>query len=111
MLFLYGTLLQPAVLARWSGQPGLARRLRPARLRGFARVALRGTPYPTLVPRPGAEVKGAVLLVPPAALARLAGYEGPEYRLVPLLVDTPRGPRRARAWVAPRWRAGAVMPE
>ncbi len=41
LLFLYGTLLDPRVLARQSGERGLARRLRPARLR--SPVLLPGT--------------------------------------------------------------------
>ncbi|MCO6416569.1 gamma-glutamylcyclotransferase [Siccirubricoccus sp. KC 17139] len=108
ILFLYGTLLDPAVLARCAGEKGLGRRLRPAWLRGFARVALRGTPYPTLVPRTGAVVAGAVLPVLPTALARLAAYEGPEYRLVPVRMETARGKLRARAGMAPRWRAAGL---
>jgi hypothetical protein len=109
MLFVYGTLLDPAVLRRVTGQRGLARRLRPARLAGWRRVTLRGTPYPTLLrgARPGAEIGGLLLprLAAPA-FARLAAYEGPSYALVPVRVGTARGPRRARAWVAARWRAG-----
>jgi gamma-glutamylcyclotransferase (GGCT)/AIG2-like uncharacterized protein YtfP len=105
LLFLYGTLLDPRVLSRRSGERGLARRLRPARLEGHARVRLRGTPYPTLVRRPGAETRGAVLRVGPAALRRLAAYEGAQYRLVPVRVETPRGTVRARTWMAARWRA------
>jgi gamma-glutamylcyclotransferase (GGCT)/AIG2-like uncharacterized protein YtfP len=107
MLFLYGTLLRPRVLERMAGQPGLAARLLPARLDGWARVRLRGTPYPTLVPAAGAMTEGALLRCGPAAVARLAAYEGAAYRLVPVRVDTWRGPRRARAWIAPRWRASA----
>jgi gamma-glutamylcyclotransferase (GGCT)/AIG2-like uncharacterized protein YtfP len=107
LLFLYGTLLDPRVLARQSGERKLARRLLPARLDGHARAELRGTPFPTLVRRPGAETPGAVLRAGPAALRRLAAYEGPQYRLVPVRAETWRGPVRARAWVAPRWRAAA----
>ena len=77
LLFLYGTLLDAATLARHSGDPRLPRRLRPARLDGFARTGLRGTPYPPLVPRPGATVAGAVLRAGPAARQKLAGvYAG-----------------------------------
>lgn len=108
ILFVYGTLLDPRVLARWSGEPGLARRLRPARLAGFARVVLRGTPYPTLIARPGAVTEGALLRASPAARARLARYEGPSYRLRPVRVTTPRGPVWAQAWMAARWRAAAT---
>jgi gamma-glutamylcyclotransferase (GGCT)/AIG2-like uncharacterized protein YtfP len=106
LLFLYGTLLEARVLDRQAGQPGLHRRLRPARLRDQARLRLRGTPYPTLAPRRGTVTEGAVLRAGPAAFRRLAAYEGPEYRLVPVRVETARGPCRARAWVGPRWRAG-----
>lgn len=105
LLFLYGTLLDPLVLARQSGDRGLPRRLRPARLEGYARAGLRGTPYPTLVRRLGTETPGAVLRAGSAARRRLATYEGAQYRLVPVRVWTRRGPVRARAWVAPRWRA------
>ncbi|MFC7473963.1 gamma-glutamylcyclotransferase family protein [Dankookia sp. GCM10030260] len=107
MLFLYGTLLRPRLLERLAGQPGLARRLLPARLDGWARVRLRGTPWPTLVPAPGAVTEGGLLRCGAAAFTRLAAYEGAAYRLVPLRVETWRGPRRARAWVAARWRASA----
>lgn len=103
-LFLYGTLLDPAVLARQTGQRHLARRLVPAEAAGVARVFLRGTPYPTLLAAPG-RVRGALLRPGPAALARLKAYEGPGYRLTPLVVRTARGPRRARAWIAAPWRA------
>ncbi|MBL6459312.1 gamma-glutamylcyclotransferase [Belnapia sp. T6] len=106
LLFLYGTLLDPRVLDRQAGQAGLHRRLRPARLRGQARLRLRGTPYPTLAPRPGAVTEGAVLRASPAAFRRLAAYEGAEYQLVPVRVETALGPCWARAWVAPYWRAG-----
>ena len=105
-LFLYGTLLDPRVLEAMAGRRGLARRLRPARLAGWRRVALRGTPYPTLLRDPGSVTEGALLRsADPAALARLAAYEGPSYALVPLRVATARGPCLARAWVAARWRA------
>lgn len=103
-LFLYGTLLDDRVLERMAGVKGLARRLRPARAAGYARVHLRGTPYPTLIPGAG-EVQGALLRVGGAALARLKAYEGPGYALRPLRVSGPRGVVWARAWMAPRWRA------
>jgi hypothetical protein len=69
-------------------------------------VVLRGTPYPTLRRGDGA-VEGLLLpRLAPAALARLAAYEGASYALVPVRVATPRGLRRGRAWIAARWRAG-----
>ncbi len=63
ILFVYGTLLDAGVLTRVSGERALAQRLVPARLDGWRRVFLRGTPYPTLVPAAGASVNGAVLRV------------------------------------------------
>ena len=110
ILFVYGTLLDPAVLARMSGERVLARRLRPAWIEGWRRVFLRGTPYPTLLADPGGRVQGAVLRVGAGAFARLSAYEGSAYALVPLAVGTPRGPLRARAWIAPAWRADAAQP-
>lgn len=104
ILFVYGTLLDARVLRRMAGVKGLERRLRPARLAGFRRVHLRGTPYPTLL-RGAGEVQGALLRVSGAPLARLSAYEGPSYALHPLRVMTARGPVRAMAWIAQRWRA------
>jgi gamma-glutamylcyclotransferase (GGCT)/AIG2-like uncharacterized protein YtfP len=105
-IFVYGTLLDPRVLARMSGERGLAQRAVPALLPGHARVVLRGTPYPTLIAG-GGGVAGLLLRPGPRALARLAAYEGPSYRLAPVVVETKRGRRRARAWMAARWRADA----
>ena len=103
-IFIYGTLLDPRVLTRFAGRAAF-RRAVPARLSGWRRVGLRGTPYPTLFRAPG-EVQGLLLPpLPPESLARLAAYEGASYGLVPVRVTTPRGPRRARAWIAARWRA------
>jgi hypothetical protein len=69
-------------------------------------VVLRGTPYPTL--RRGDGVVDGLLLprLAPGAFARLAAYEGASYALAPVRVATSRGPRRGRAWIAARWRAG-----
>jgi len=109
-LFLYGTLLDPRVLAAQSGEAALARRIVPARLPAHRRVFLRGTPYPTLLPDAAAEVDGVVVQVGPRALRRLAAYEGPPYRLAPVCVRTRRGPCRAHAWVTPRRHADAARP-
>jgi hypothetical protein len=104
-VFIYGTLLVPRVFARFAGR-GPLRRALPARLAGWRRVVLRGTPYPTLARGEG-EVAGLLLpRLAPVAMARLAAYEGASYVLVPVCVATPRGMRRGRAWKAPRWRAG-----
>ncbi|MGG5809962.1 gamma-glutamylcyclotransferase family protein [Falsiroseomonas sp. CW058] len=103
-VFLYGTLLDPRVFRRMAGALRPLRGALPARLPGHCRVALRGTPYPTLL-RGAGEVGGLLVTLPPAPFARLAAYEGASYRLVPVRVLTARGPRRARAWAAAPWRA------
>jgi gamma-glutamylcyclotransferase (GGCT)/AIG2-like uncharacterized protein YtfP len=57
--------------------------------------------YPTLR-RYGAEaVHGTVVAVSSRALARLAAYEGPEYRLTRVVVTTPNGKTAAHTWIAP----------
>lgn len=105
-IFLYGTLLDGRVLARRSGDARLVLRSVPAVLVGFRRVRLRGTPYPTLRRDGRAAIAGELIRPSAAAFARLAAYEGGAYRLCPVHVLTPRGPRRARAWLAAAWRAG-----
>ena len=70
ILFVYGTLLNARVLDRMAGLKGLHQRLRPARLVGFSRVYLRGTPFPTLVRLAGGAGDGALLRVTGAPLAR-----------------------------------------
>ncbi len=100
-LFLYGTLLDPAVLAARSGRRGLEPRARPALLPGWRRVMLRGAPYPTLVRARGGVVRGVVLRVLGAPLRRLMAYEGAAYRRQPVTPLVPgRGRCRAEAWVA-----------
>ena len=96
------------MLRRRSGDPRLARRARPAVLEGHARVAFRGTPYPTLIPRPGARVAGRLIRPSPAAFRRLVAYEGACYRLVPVRARVDGRARWARAFVVPRRMADAL---
>jgi gamma-glutamylcyclotransferase (GGCT)/AIG2-like uncharacterized protein YtfP len=103
-VFIYGTLLDPAVFARFAGYAPL-RRAVPARLPGHRRVRLRGTPYPTLVAGAGAVCGLLLPRLAPEAFRRLSAYEGPGYALRPVRVRTRRGPRRARAWMTARRRA------
>lgn len=108
-VFLYGSLLDAGVFRRMAGTLAPFRRALPARLGGYRRVALRGTPYPTLL-RAAGVVDGVLVALAPAPLARLSTYEGASYRLIPVRVQTSRGPRCARAWVAARWRADPARP-
>ncbi len=94
-LFIYGTLLDPARLSRFAGR---AVPLLPARLAGWRRVRLRGTPYPTLVRARGG-VEGAVIEVGAAALRRLRAYEGPRYRERVVSVRTARRRVAATVWL------------
>ena len=96
-LFLYGTLLDPARLAACAG-PGL----RPvaAVLRGYRRVGLRFTPYPTLTRAWRGRVEGAVVDVTAPGVRRLMAYEGPRYRLLRVAVRSVRGNTVAFAWIA-----------
>ncbi|UFN51160.1 gamma-glutamylcyclotransferase [Roseomonas sp. OT10] len=96
------------MLRRRSGDPRLTHRTRPAVLEGHARVAFRGTPYPTLLPRPGTRVPGWLIRPSPAALRRLVEYEGACYRLVPVRVRADGRLRWARAFVVPRRMADAL---
>lgn len=100
-LFLYGTLLDPAILAGRSGDPHLSARCAAATLRGWRRVALPHVPWPTLRRDRAGAVTGAVVDVDAAAARRLAAYEGSLYRLVPVVVATATGNTVARAWIAP----------
>ena len=95
-LFLYGTLLDPARMARCTGREVA---MAPAMLRGWKRVAMRGGRYPTLV-RARAAVRGAVAVVDAAALRRLSAYEGPLYYLRRVAVRTARGNTVAGVWIA-----------
>jgi gamma-glutamylcyclotransferase (GGCT)/AIG2-like uncharacterized protein YtfP len=96
-LFLYGTLLDPTTFAGIAGRD-LPRT--PAVLPGWRRVALPGGRYPTLR-RGRVSVAGVIVAVDAVALARLSAYEGPAYRLTPVVVRTARGNTLAHAWIAP----------
>lgn len=99
-IFLYGTLLDPGILALRSGRRGLERGAVPAILPGWRRVTLRHAPFPTLLRGRRGAVGGLLLVLRGAALRRLAAYEGPAYRLRPIRPMIRRGPRDAVAWIA-----------
>jgi hypothetical protein len=85
--FFYGTLLDRDV-----ARLVLGRRLPPqaytkAALPGHARRRVGGASYPIVVRDPRSEVAGAVVGGLSARdVARLAAYEGPRYRIAPLMV-------------------------
>jgi gamma-glutamylcyclotransferase (GGCT)/AIG2-like uncharacterized protein YtfP len=90
-LFIYGTLLGDQRLGGGT----------PATLKGWRRVRLRGTRYPTLRRDRTGDVAGTVVDVPARLLGRLVAYEGPRYRLTRVVVRTPKGNTAAHAWIAP----------
>jgi gamma-glutamylcyclotransferase (GGCT)/AIG2-like uncharacterized protein YtfP len=94
-LFVYGTLRDPEVCTRLLGRmPQSA----PARLQGFIRQAVRGEPYPAIVPEGTRSVEGLLLFgLSAPELAALDAYEGDEYGRIEVSVETDAG--QARAWV------------
>jgi len=99
-VFLYGSLMDPAVFARVAGTAAALAAARPALLEGWRRVALRGTPFPTLVTAPEEAVDGLVVALRPALLPALHAYEGALYRFLPVRVLSDGRRLAARAWIA-----------
>lgn len=80
-LFFYGTLLDSAVQSRVLGRVLDRRDLMPAVLRHFRCVYIAGRSYPMVVPRRGGLVEGVVAEgLSRDDLARIANYEGDDYR-------------------------------
>lgn len=76
-LFVYGTLQDGVLLRSLLGEVPPSR---PALLRGYRRLAVRGATWPAVIPEAGAEVSGRLLEgLSAAALLLLDAYEGPEY--------------------------------
>lgn len=81
-LFFYGTLLDPDVQSLVLGRALGAGDLIPAGLRHFRRVYIAGRAYPMVLPHRGGVVEGAISArLSKDELARIAQYEGSEYRL------------------------------
>lgn len=98
--FFFGTLMDPDVLAIVLGRAAASIEHEAARLDGYRRHRVFGESYPILRPAPDTAVDG--LLVPslsPGEAARVAFYEGEEYRPVPLTVVSASGPRDALVFV------------
>jgi gamma-glutamylcyclotransferase (GGCT)/AIG2-like uncharacterized protein YtfP len=100
--FFYGTLMDPAVLARVVGMNVTAARLRPAILEGYRRVCVSGQHYPSLVAAPGRQVAGRLFRgAGPEVQRRIAWYEDRDYDLRGVEVTGPAGIRsRALVYVA-----------
>ncbi|WP_291297846.1 gamma-glutamylcyclotransferase family protein [Elioraea sp.] len=109
-VFVYGSLMDPAVFARRTGTAAPLAAARPALLAGWRRVTLRGTPFPTLLPDPRAAVDGLLVALPPSLLPPLHAYEGALYRFLPVRVLSEGHRLAARAWIARPDRADPARP-
>jgi hypothetical protein len=107
--FFYGTLIDRAVLERVLGHPVAPSRLREAVIPDHTRVRVEGSPYATLVQKPGESVAGVILrMVGREERIRLDRYEGALYeakrataivegRTVPVMIYAVRPPARPTA--------------
>lgn len=90
-LFVYGTLMHPAVMAATGGISSAAL---AATLQGYRRLPLRGERYPAMVECQGGSVPGMLYRdVPTAAWRRLDEYEGAMYRRDKVVVELADGRR------------------
>ncbi len=87
--FFYGTLLDRDVTALVLGRRLPPAAFSPATLAGHARRRAQGGSYPVIVRDPRSKVAGAIVGgLSRRDVARLAAYEGPGYRIVPLKVGS-----------------------
>lgn len=96
-IFFYGSLRDHALMEIVLDRPVAPEEMAPARAVGFATRRAEGEAYPILVPAPGAEADGVLLISPTDGdLDRLAYFEEAEYALAPIDVEGPDGPMQAR---------------
>ena len=91
LLFVYGTLRDPDLLAGVLNRPLNAAAMLTATAPGLAAVHYPRRIYPALVRAPGAAASGLVLTdLTPFEHDLLDAFEGPEYvrRLIPVMIDT-----------------------
>ena len=120
--FFFGSLRDADVLGLVLGRRLPPARLRPARLKGFRLLRVRGESYPMLAAASARTVRGALVHgLTGADAKRLAFFEGEEYETAPLMVVL--GARRrvralvfrarsglagdGRAWSFAAWRRNA----
>ena len=90
LLFVYGTLRDPELLAGVLGRPLSAAAMLPAAAPGFVTLHYPGRIYPALVRRPGAAAAGNVLTdLTPFEHDLLDAFEGQEYgrAVIPVMID------------------------
>lgn len=112
LLFVYGTLRDPAMLALVLGRAVDPRNVLAATAPGWVAASLPGRSYPGLRPAPGGAVEGLLLRgLSPFELDLLDRFEGAEYRRAVLPVITDGELHEAAAYLpvqplppeAPRW--------
>ncbi|WP_319231329.1 gamma-glutamylcyclotransferase family protein [Draconibacterium orientale] len=100
-VFVYGSLLFPEIAEGLSGQK---LEWQDATLNGYSRLALKGADYPAIIKKNNSTVKGKVLLnLDKNAIDLLTFYEGDEYKMAAVKVETVSGTINALAFV---WIAG-----
>ena len=105
-VFVYGSLLFPEIA---HGLCGKKLKSEDATLSGYARFALKGADYPVIIKKDNSTVKGKVLLnLNENAIYLLTFYEGDEYGMAPVKVETDSGIINAVAFV---WMAGNELLE
>lgn len=90
--FFFGTLMDDEVLGVVLGRAPQTLRAEPARLDGYRRLRVSGEAYPTLRPAAGAVCDGRLVWdLTAREVARVAFYEGEDYRLRELPVSRSDG--------------------
>ncbi|MGN6156470.1 MAG: gamma-glutamylcyclotransferase family protein [Devosia sp.] len=119
LLFVYGTLRDPDLLAAVLGRPLRGGHLIPATAPGFVALSYPGRIYPALVRRPGGAAPGLVLTdLTPFERDLLDAFEGGEYRpsLIPVMIEAELHeafaylpaiavPANAQPWTLEGWQA------
>lgn len=106
-VFVYGTLLDPAVMTAVTGRRYEAR---PAILRCYRRYRLRRRSYPGIVFEPGASVSGCLYYVDRRALRALDRYEDPCYERRSVSVQMADAVQPAFVYVIPKQQQHLVDP-
>lgn len=100
-VFVYGSLLFPEIA---EGLCGKKLKSEAASLSGYSRFALKGADYPAIIKKSNSTVEGKVLLnLDENAIYLLTFYEGDEYGMAPVKVETSSGIIDAVAFV---WMGG-----
>lgn len=90
--FFFGSLMDREVLEAVLARPVATETLIPAWLRGYRRLHVHGEVYPLLQPDPAGKVEGRMCwLEGEEDRARIAFFEGLDYALEPLQVETREG--------------------